>query len=173
MSLSQVEGSAWAMPLLGFLCVCQSWLTLVPSWRQSSTRWWNSTKKSLLLSYSNIKFLLKRRSKASKTWCLQSTFYVSFIFRKEKEAQEGDEETGEKKEEAEEEEEEEEEEEDDDDGGGMLGNIKTAVISLLVLSAVLAMGASFFSSCQDLTFFDGFYFCFIRLLSCLPLIFSV
>ena len=102
-----------------------------------------------------------------------STFYVSFIFRKEKEAQEGDEETGEKKEEAEEEEEEEEEEEDDDDGGGMLGNIKTAVISLLVLSAVLAMGASFFSSCQDLTFFDGFYFCFIRLPSSLPLIFSV
>ena len=91
-----------------------------------------------------------------------STFYVSLIFRKEKEAQEGDEETGEKKEEADAEEEE-EEEEDDDDGGGTLANIKTAVISLLVLSAVLAMGASFFSSCQDLTFFDGFYFCFIRL----------
>lgn len=85
----------------------------------------------------------------------------SIQFRKEKEKEEGDEETGEKKEEAEEEEE--EDEDDDDDGGGMLGNIKTAVISLLVLSAVLAMGASFFSSCQDLTFFDGFYFCFIRL----------
>ena len=45
----------------------------------------------------------------------------------------------------------------------MLGNIKTAVISLLVLSAVIATGAYFFSSCQDLTFFEGFYFCFISL----------
>ena len=62
-----------------------------------------------------------------------------------------------------EEDEEEEEEEDEDEGGGMLGNIKTAVISLLVLSAVIATGAYFFSSCQDLTFFDGFYFCFISL----------
>ena len=58
---------------------------------------------------------------------------------------------------------EEDEDDDDDEGGGMLGNIKTAVISLLVLSAVLAMGAYFFSSSQDLSFFDGFYFCFISL----------
>ena len=58
---------------------------------------------------------------------------------------------------------EEDDDDDDDEGGGMLGNIKTAVISLLVLSAVLAMGAYFFSSSQDLSFFDGFYFCFISL----------
>ena len=45
----------------------------------------------------------------------------------------------------------------------MLGNIKTAVISLLILTAVLSLGAYFFSSCQDLSFFDGFYFCFISL----------
>ena len=44
-----------------------------------------------------------------------------------------------------------------------MANIKTAVISLLILSAVLALGGYFFSSCQDLTFFDGFYFCFISL----------
>lgn len=58
---------------------------------------------------------------------------------------------------------EEEDEDDDDEGGGMLANIKTAVISLLILTAVLALGGYFFSSCQDLTFFDGFYFCFISL----------
>ena len=58
---------------------------------------------------------------------------------------------------------EEDDDDEDDEGGGMLGNIKTAVISLLVLSAVLAMGAYFFSSSQDLSFFDGFYFCFISL----------
>ena len=58
---------------------------------------------------------------------------------------------------------EDEEDDDDDEGGGMLGNIKTAVVSLLILSAVLALGAYFFSSCQDLSFFDGFYFCFISL----------
>ena len=52
---------------------------------------------------------------------------------------------------------------DDDDESGMLGNIKTAVISLLILTAVLSLGAYFFSSCQDLSFFDGFYFCFISL----------
>ena len=57
----------------------------------------------------------------------------------------------------------EEDEDDDDEGGGMLANIKTAVISLLILTAVLALGGYFFSSCQDLTFFDGFYFCFISL----------
>ena len=59
--------------------------------------------------------------------------------------------------------EDEEDDDDDDEGGGMLGNIKTAVVSLLILSAVLALGAYFFSSCQDLSFFDGFYFCFISL----------
>ena len=40
----------------------------------------------------------------------------------------------------------------------MLGNIKTAVVSLLILTAVLSLGAYFFSSCQDLSFFDGFSF---------------
>ena len=70
---------------------------------------------------------------------------------------EGDEEKSEK------EDPEEEDEDDDDEGGGMLANIKTAVISLLILTAVLALGGYFFSSCQDLTFFDGFYFCFISL----------
>ena len=60
-------------------------------------------------------------------------------------------------------EDEEDDDDDDDEGGGMLGNIKTAVVSLLILSAVLALGAYFFSSCQDLSFFDGFYFCFISL----------
>ena len=72
---------------------------------------------------------------------------------------EGDEEKSDK----EDPEEEEEEDDDDDEGGGMLANIKTAVISLLILTAVLALGGYFFSSCQDLTFFDGFYFCFISL----------
>ena len=70
---------------------------------------------------------------------------------------EGDEEKSEK------EDPEEEDDDDDDEGGGMLANIKTAVISLLILTAVLALGGYFFSSCQDLTFFDGFYFCFISL----------
>jgi len=81
----------------------------------------------------------------------------NMIAQKKKEAKENDEEKDQP------EEEEEEEEEDEDEGGGMLGNIKTAVISLLVLSAVIATGAYFFSSCQDLTFFEGFYFCFISL----------
>ena len=57
----------------------------------------------------------------------------------------------------------EDEDDEEDDESGMLGNIKTAVISLLILTAVLSLGAYFFSSCQDLSFFDGFYFCFISL----------
>ena len=65
MSPAQVVGSAWAMPLLASPCVSQSWLTLGRSWQQSSTRWWNSTKRSSRLSYSNTKFLLKRKSKTS------------------------------------------------------------------------------------------------------------
>ena len=77
------------------------------------------------------------------------------IFRKVKE---GDEEKSDK-----DDPEEDNEDDDDDEGGGMLANIKTAVISLLILTAVLALGGYFFSSCQDLTFFDGFYFCFISL----------
>ena len=82
---------------------------------------------------------------------------ILYSYREDKEEGEEDAEAGEKKEE------EDDDEDDDDEGGGMLGNIKTAVISLLVLSAVLAMGGYFFSSCQDLSFFDGFYFCFISL----------
>ena len=74
---------------------------------------------------------------------------------------------------------EEDDDDEDEDESGMLGNIKTAVVSLLILTAVLSLGAYFFSSCQDLTFFDGlqkftsnhigtninsrFYFCFISL----------
>ena len=49
-----------------------------------------------------------------------------------------------------------EEDDDEEDESGMLGNIKTAVVSLLILTAVLSLGAYFFSSCQDLTFFDGY-----------------
>ena len=36
-------------------------------------------------------------------------------------------------------------------------------MSLLCLTAILSIGGYFFSSCQDLSFFDGFYFCFISL----------
>ena len=58
-----------------------------------------------------------------------------------------------------------EDEDEEEEDSGMLGNIKTAVVSLLILTAVLSLGAYFFSSCQDLSFFDGFRFFMIKLIS--------
>ena len=46
---------------------------------------------------------------------------------------------------------------------GFAGNIKTAVASLLFLSLFLSIGAYSFTISESLSFFDGFYFCFITL----------
>ena len=52
---------------------------------------------------------------------------------------------------------------EEEEDPGFAGNIKTAVASLTFLSLFLSIGAYFFTISEGLSFFDGFYFCFITL----------